>query len=308
MEKKTLHKLLMDRCFWRAATVICLVLALQFLVLSLWQDRRNPGRAENFAEGGGAGRYVQLSVAHVSDVFARRGEENFYFLADPNDYIYVAVLSDRQYFDLLSILDGGAEQAAVAGMSTETPYELQRVVCECFEDIEYEDYTSYFGVSYLDCTRTPFTEAYQWLMVTAAAAGALCVISLAFWFLRRRRVRRMLSRLEGAGKLAAALSQINNASPAQVEGALTVTEGFICDTRTGTLIARSEMQNPELRGYVFKRGRLRARCTGRSMTVARLSEKQRMRIKDMLRIPKDILTAGRFVAPRYWDIPNSGQS
>lgn len=118
----------------------------------------------------------------------------------------------------------------------------------------------------------------------------------------------MLSRLEGAGKLAAALSQINNASPAQVEGALTVTEGFICDTRTGTLIARSEMQNPELRGYVFKRGRLRARCTGRSMTVARLSEKQRMRIKDMLRIPKDILTAGRFVAPRYWDIPNSGQS
>lgn len=303
MEKRTLRGFLMDRCFWRGAMFVCFLLALQLGVLSWWQIHRDPGRPEVFLPDGRGGLYAELGVADVSDAFTSIGGDRFYFLVDTEDYYYVAVLSDRQFMDLCEDLDSGIPQVCLSGITVNTPVPVRRDACDYFGYITYEEYEDYFGASYLDCTRTPFSAAALRLAAAAAVAGLLSLAALFFWLRRRHRVSRDMRLLQRSGRMARALEQLENASPEQMAGPLTMTDDFLCDGRTGTLCARSELKNLELRRARLGPAHLRARRRGGMRTVARLSKRQLSCLPELLRPSRTALTVGNFAAPAYWTVP-----
>ena len=282
-----------------------MVLALQFLVLSVWQMRREPGLPADFSQDDQSGLYAALAVTDVSDAFSAGGGDCFYFLADNDGYLYVAVLSDQQYRSLCDKLDSGASNVTLTGVTQETPTGIRWDACDYFGNIAYTEFLDYFGGSYLDCTRTPFSAAADLLIAGAIACVLLALGTAAFWLRRRVRVGHQLQKLSRAGRLDKALEQLRSVGPEQMAGPLAVTEDYFFDGRMGTLCVRGELRDLELRRGVLGMARLRVRAPHGRQTVARLSKAQRLRLKDLLRPTKTMLIAGNFARPGYWTVPES---
>ena len=304
MERRALRSLLMDRCVWRAALPVLLALTVTLAALTVWNSGRAPGPAVELSETAAAGRYAALSVASVSDSFARSGGVDLYFLSDDGGYLYVARMTRAQQADLRAALADGARPRA-AGMTVTASESLRRVACGLFPGIPVREYDSYFGPAYLDCTLTPYSaldaDLRGWLL-------ALALLSMGVFFLwlrRRLTVEGCLLRLAQRDLTAEAAGELRSAGADRLLGPLAVTGRFLCDARRGVLYARDELAEPlTRRGRFFVR--LRARVGGgRRRTVTRLPARRADALEELLRGPVrgPELKPGAFQTPVYWEIP-----
>jgi len=309
MEGRELRSLLMDRCVWRVALPVLLALAVTFGALALWTARRDPGEAAALSAKTGPDAYASLQVANVSPAFAAGGGDTFYFFADGQGYLYIAVLSDRQYASLREALRTDGPGAEMAGMTVSTPEGLRRLACEYFGDVPYDSFADYFGPAYLDCTRTPCDAPYRLFSVLTLACALSAIGAFCLWLRRLLTVGGCLQRLRAVGSEADALAELSAAEPAQLLGPLAVTEHYVCSARRGLVFRQEDLREREVAVGRF-RARFSARTyLGRRRTLARLPAAALPALRRLLDGPERApeLTAGAFARPDYWEIPGGGR-
>ena len=130
----------------------------------VYNDLMNEGKDEE-------DKYVKVEIVTLPYEFAVKEEnsskERFYFVADAENYLYIARLSPKKYEEIEKKYKENPDEFKyeLKGYIFNTPSELKKYAINSYnkglpadERISYSDFQSYFGKTYLDDRITPNTE------------------------------------------------------------------------------------------------------------------------------------------------------
>lgn len=134
---------------------------------------------------------VNVKLADIPYGFAVKesddSKENYYFLIDENNFLYIARLTDKTYNKLKDMKEKNPEEFSyeLEGYIYNTPSELQRLAIEAYnqdsgeEIVTNANFKEYFGKTYLDETKTPYEDTIGLMtmfMIFTAVMAAICGI------------------------------------------------------------------------------------------------------------------------------------
>lgn len=135
--------------------------------------------------------YVSLEITdlpyQIAETTVNYSYIKYYILRDENNYLYVAKLSDKTYKKIESEYkkNNGKFLYNLTGYIYKTPDDLKNIIMDTYNEnstntkITEDNFSNYFGSTYLDDTYTKYTTQYALCEIIAIISGALSI----FWFI-----------------------------------------------------------------------------------------------------------------------------
>lgn len=242
-----LRKALLPQGFRRHLGLLLILGGLLIMLLSPQLTAVSPSRAKEFDEAT-TGTYARLDVLWVSDwvynTYQDSARHTYYIVCRPGDRLAVVALNSAQ-FDALDaqhqyflVDDASApapDPAAIYGVVRTADSGLRDAVSQVCR-INIGDYSSYFGLYYLDCTTRPNEKTANTLMILgwiAFLAGAIVALSD---LIRSGRFKKSVKELTTNGVLSEAAEELT-AAGGYPKKARTFMTGHYCYSRsTGNIV------------------------------------------------------------------------
>lgn len=145
--------------------------------------------------------YVKVTITDIPYAFAYKGDLNYYFVYDENDYAYIARLTDKTYEMLEKKYDNGeAISYELVGYAYKIEADVLNIAIETYNEwaeeaiIDELNYRNYFGDTYLDETMKP-SDGIETLLIFLEFIALICVIVFMICYIvSGTNVRRMIKK------------------------------------------------------------------------------------------------------------------
>lgn len=152
--------------------------------------------------------YVGLEINYLPYYVVNRTSNNvtlkYYIAVDSNNYMYLVRLTDETYLSMKKIYENDPDNFSyyIEGYIFKTPDELKIATISSYnslaeqELVNEENFSNYFGKSYLDETNVSYLNSYVFLIVAGILCDIISIFIIVYYFILVINNRKLLKKFD----------------------------------------------------------------------------------------------------------------
>lgn len=152
--------------------------------------------------------YVNLEINYLPYYIVKRNNSNitlkYYIVVDKNNYMYIVRLTDETYLKMKDLYQKDPDNFSyyIEGYIFKTPEDLKQNTIESYNNLAEQEivndnnFSSYFGKSYLDETNIPYLNSNVFLIVAAIILIILSILLIIYYIILVIKNKKMLAKYD----------------------------------------------------------------------------------------------------------------